>query len=154
VDLVLYVSDLSEEFDFSELESILSLNENVIVIFNKYDKEKTLPDISKYKLPFSAISAKEKSGIEDLTEIIKNYIEEKFGDDSSDNVMLSERHFEALSVALTNLNNAVAAISSFFEADIISIDLENAASALGEITGQTVNDEVIDNIFKNFCIGK
>ena len=40
------------------------------------------------------------------------------------------------------------------EADICSIDLDDAASHLGEITGTTVNDEVIDNIFKNFCIGK
>ena len=89
-----------------------------------------------------------------MINIIKNYIETKFGEDNPDDVIMSERHFEALNNANASLNNAMASINMFFEPDIISIDLETAASALGEITGQTVNEEVIDNIFKNFCIGK
>lgn len=153
VDLVLYVSDLYEAFDYNELEKILKMNENVIVVFNKYDKAQEIPDISKYKLISSVVSAKNKSGIIDLMETIKNYIEEKFSEDDGD-MIFSERHYEALSSSLVSMDNAITSIENLFEPDIVSIDLENTAMYLGEITGQTVNEEVVDNIFKNFCIGK
>lgn len=154
VDIVLYISDLTNEFDNSEFESILSLNENVIVVFNKCDTKNPLPDISKYGVTCCSISAKEKINIDGLTEIIRNYIEETFGNAESEETIFSQRHFEALTQAISDLENAMAGINEFFEPDLISIDLENAASALGEITGQTINEEVVDNIFKNFCIGK
>lgn len=152
-DLTLYVADLSESFDFSELEDILKMNENVMVIFNKCDLTKSLPDISSYSLPYALISAKSGDGIDELILKIQNFIEEKYTVDSEETIF-TERHFNALVSALSALDNAIQSINNYFEADIVSIDLENAASALGEVTGQTVNEEVIDNIFKNFCIGK
>ena len=152
-DIVLYLSDIGEPFDNDEYVKIKNLNENVIPILNKYDKKECtspLPD----SIEFIKISAREKIGIETLQNAISNLIKEKFDNSNSEETIFSDRHYEALISAKKSLENAIASLNTYFEPDIISIDLENAAEALGEITGQTVNEEVIDNIFKNFCIGK
>lgn len=152
-DIVLYLSDIGEPFDNDEYVKIKNLNKNVIPILNKCDKKECtspLPD----SIEFIKISAREKIGIETLQNAISNLIKEKFDNSNSEETIFSDRHYEALISAKKSLENAIASLNTYFEPDIISIDLENAAEALGEITGQTVNEEVIDNIFKNFCIGK
>lgn len=100
------------------------------------------------------ISAKNNTNIELLTQVIKEKIENRLKKSTVEETIFSQRHFECLVNANEYLTKAIETISFCYEPDIASIDLENCASALGEITGTTVNDEVIDNIFKNFCIGK
>lgn len=67
--------------------------------------------------------------------------------------IIEERHYEALGRASLALGSAVAATCDF-PADIISVDLKEAWDALGEITGETATEEIIDTIFSKFCVGK
>ena len=64
------------------------------------------------------------------------------------------RQKEALSLASSNLNGAEETLKNGFPVDLVASDLENAAFALGEITGITVTDEIVDKIFSKFCLGK
>ncbi len=155
VDLVLYVADLSRELEQKEIDEINSLENDCILILNKTDLKN---DVSNYdvneNIPIVEISAKNNINIDNLTKVIKEKIESRLKKSSTEETIFSQRHYECLINADKYLTKAIETISFNYEPDIASIDLENCASALGEITGTTVNDEVIDNIFKNFCIGK
>jgi len=69
-------------------------------------------------------------------------------------VISNIRHYEALNLTAENLNRVKDGISSGLPSDLLSQDLRQAVHYLGEITGEITNDEVLGNIFKNFCIGK
>jgi tRNA modification GTPase len=69
-------------------------------------------------------------------------------------VVTSPRHKEALNRALDHVNAARAAHDSGISTDLIAIDVTAAVNALGEITGQTAGEDLIETIFGNFCVGK
>ena len=155
VDLVLYMVDINNGITNDEKEEIKSLTNDCIVVLNKDDKGALFEDENLSKeFDYIKISAKEKTGIDKLLEKIKEKIEIRLSNVESEESIFSERHFDCLNTAISFLDAACITLENDFEADMASIDLENCASSLGEITGTTVNDEVIDNIFKNFCIGK
>jgi tRNA modification GTPase len=66
----------------------------------------------------------------------------------------SPRHQEALQRALDHANAALTAHRAGITADLVAIDLTAAINALGEITGQTASDGLVETIFSNFCVGK
>ena len=70
------------------------------------------------------------------------------------NAITNLRHKEALVQALKSINSAILALCDFVPYDIVSIDLTDCATHLGEITGKTVSDEIVDKIFARFCLGK
>ena len=155
VDLVLYVIDLSKTLSDEEKNEINSLNNDCILILNKTDLNKDIESFDIRKdIPIVMISAKNNENIDTLMEKIKEKVENRLKKSTTEETIFSQRHFECLVNASEYLSKAIETISFCYEPDIASIDLENCASSLGEITGTTVNDEVIDNIFKNFCIGK
>ncbi len=155
VDLVLYMIDIEKGITEEEKEEIRGLTNDCIVVLNKDDIGAEFnPNELENEFECLKISAKEKTGIENLLEKIKEKIESRLLKVQSEEAIFSERHFDCLTTAIGYLDAACATLENDFEADMASIDLENCASSLGEITGTTVNDEVIDNIFKNFCIGK
>ena len=155
VDLVLYMIDINKGITNDEKEEIKSLKNDYIVVLNKDDSGALFEDENLGKdFDYIKISAKEKTGIDKLLEKIKEKVEIRLSNVQSEEAIFSERHFDCLNTAITYLDAACITLENDFEADMASIDLENCASSLGEITGTTVNDEVIDNIFKNFCIGK
>ncbi|MBE7019265.1 MAG: tRNA uridine-5-carboxymethylaminomethyl(34) synthesis GTPase MnmE [Ruminococcaceae bacterium] len=153
VDYILYLLDASKELDAEETEYIKKLPSHTVVIYNKTDlNTPKIPDDFGKKV--YCISAKNNEGISELLDGIKEDIEARLEQSESEETLFSERHYQALLMAEESLTRAISTLKMNLEADICSIDLEDAASYLGEITGTTVNDEVIDNIFKNFCIGK
>lgn len=155
VDLVLYVLDLSKEILKEEINEINTLNNDCILILNKSDLKGDIQDLDiRQDIPTVIISAKNNNNIDELMEKIKEKVENRLKKSTAEETIFSQRHFECLVNASEYLSKAIETISFNYEPDIASIDLENCASSLGEITGTTVNDEVIDNIFKNFCIGK
>ena len=85
-------------------------------------------------------------------------IEEKFrlGEISATNtaVITNLRHKEAISSASASLLRAYDALASGMPHDMVSIDLVDCATHLGEITGKTVSEEIVDKIFARFCLGK
>lgn len=100
------------------------------------------------------ISVKEGSGIEKLTERFKDMF---LGGDvaAKESVLISNaRHKNMLEKSMEALDRAIATIESGMPEDFISMDLQDALTALGEITGDSVDDEIIDRIFTRFCLGK
>ena len=153
VDFILYLLDSAKETDPKEIDYIKNLPSHTVVIYNKTDLHTPkIPDHFGKKV--YCISAKNNQGISELLDGIRDDIEKRLEQSESEETLFSERHYQALLMAEESLQRAISTLRMNLEADICSIDLEDAASYLGEITGTTVNDEVIDNIFKNFCIGK
>lgn len=69
-------------------------------------------------------------------------------------MVAATRHKEALSKAQDALSEAVQAIRSGIPMDLVTIDVNSAWTALGEITGDTLQEDLVDRIFSGFCIGK
>lgn len=152
VDYILYLVDASKEISSEEAEYIRSLPSHTTVVYNKTDIAPAPQNDFGKKV--CAISAKENNGVQELLDSIKEDIEARLSKAESEETLFSERHYAALVQAEECLSRAITTLRMDLEADLASIDLEDAASRMGEITGTTVNDEVIDNIFKHFCIGK
>jgi tRNA modification GTPase len=99
------------------------------------------------------ISAKEKSGLEELRLKLGD-IAEKDRLSSDDVIITNIRHYDALMRVSESLERVMAGLDSQIPDDLIAIDIRQAIHYLGEITGEITTDEILGNIFKNFCIGK
>jgi len=156
-DLVIFVADARKPLDENDefiMESIG--NKNTIVLVNKsecdivcdVDKLKSLSD------NYIEFSVKTHKGLDELEETVSRMFKSGqicIGDDA---VVTNVRHTDALRKAKEALESAINAIESGIELNMTFIDIENAISALGEITGQTVGEEIVDKIFHSFCVGK
>jgi tRNA modification GTPase len=102
---------------------------------------------------FLFISAKTGSGIDDLKKILGRMTG---GDQLSteDVIITNIRHYEALTQVSESLERVMQGLGDNIPADLIAIDMRQAIHYLGEITGEITTDEILGNIFKNFCIGK
>lgn len=158
-DLIFVVIDGARGMD-AEDEQILRLtrDKKCIVIINKSDlgADKTLRMVREAEpdKPVMAVSAKTGEGFDALTaEIAKLY---RFGEIGQGDavVITNARHRAALSRAAEALSRAADALSAGTPQDIASIDIHAAMEALGEITGASVTDDIVENIFHNFCVGK
>lgn len=122
-------------------------NKNVICI-NKY-----VSFIDNDKIKVVAISAREKAGIDGLKSLLSDT--QKDLTENTDAVLVTNiRHLEALSSASTALGRVKSGLSYGTATDLVSQDLREALYHLGSILGEISTDEVLGNIFKNFCIGK
>ena len=74
--------------------------------------------------------------------------------DSNQLLVTNSRHYDALVKSLVEINKVQEGIDQKLSGDLLAIDLRQAIYHLGEITGQVSNDELLGNIFSNFCIGK
>ncbi len=154
-ELVLFVADSVTGISEEDKEIFESLDKkNVIVILNKSD----IADIKTDKMfdgyTVIKLSAKTGTGLDDLSSAIDEMF--KLGQISAgdNNAITNLRHKEALSSALNSLSSAIVSLEECIPYDIVSIDLTDSASRLGEITGKTVSDEIVDKIFARFCLGK
>lgn len=149
-ELVLLVLDSSSSLDAQD-QILLDKTKDMkrIVIGNKIDIASRL-DID----DIVNISSLTKDGIEDLKKkIVKLFIDEDLSS-SNEIAISSSRHIALLKQALSSLNDAYESERSDMYLDMIAIDLKNAYDSLGLITGQTESSELIDELFKKFCLGK
>ncbi len=162
-DLVLCVLDASERPDEQDLEifkSIDGIDKRIIYLFNKTDlaQKLTADDIVSLSRNENAdclsISAKNGTGIEELFK----HIEELYsaGDVSYNDqtVITSVRHVNLLKEAGSSLKEVVNSIDSGMPEDFLTIDMMSAYRALGGITGAEVGEDLINEIFSKFCMGK
>lgn len=151
-DLVLFVVDGSLPLtdEDAEIYSLIK-NKKHIVILNKSDLACMEFD---FCAPAVRMSAKYQKGIDELSEMIDKMFEIGKIKASNDGVIINMRHKEALISAERSISLAISAISANTPIDMASIDITNAISALGEISGQTVSDEIVHKIFASFCVGK
>jgi tRNA modification GTPase len=99
-----------------------------------------------------AISAKQGTGLAKLEEQLLSAINNK--STGSDVTITNVRHFEALEHASLALKRVGEGIKTKLPSDLLAQDIRETMHYLGEITGEISNDEILGNIFKNFCIGK
>ncbi len=152
--LVLLVVDTSEPVNDAD-RKIFSLLESktVVVAANKSDLS-SIADLSELNWPIIDTSALTGEGLENLE---KKMVELALGGRvaSSDVFLVTNvRHKEALQRAESHLSGAQQSLGKSMPDDFVTIDLTSALNALGEITGETVTEELLQTIFSRFCIGK
>ena len=150
-DVVIFINDVISGFAVDLYNNLLELTdeERIIKVVNKIDLSHD-PSI-KGDVFISALSGE---GIEKLLEYLKKMA---LGTDaySEKTVVVSNlRHYSALNEAKVYLMNAQNSIIDKFTGEFISVDLRNAENCLGEIIGDVSPDDILNNIFSNFCIGK
>ncbi len=102
---------------------------------------------------FLPISAKENIGIEDLQMKLLDFV--NTGELRNNNtIVTNSRHYNALLSALAEINQVQEGLNANLSGDLLAIDIRQALYHFGEITGEVTNDELLGNIFANFCIGK
>lgn len=157
-DLIIYVVDSSVLLDENDLEIIeLIQNRKAIVLLNKSDL-KTYVSVEelqeKTEKKVISVSARENTGIEALTEAIKEMF---YSGDVSMNEELyitNERHKIALQNAYKSLELVKNSIEGGLPEDFFSIDLMDAYEQLGVILGESVEEDLVNEIFSKFCMGK
>ena len=146
-ELVLFIYDASIGLDKADRE-VLKLLENKkhIVLANKAD----LTDIRDDKAFY--VSARTGEGVKELKELLK----QKVCDINPENldIVTNVRQQECLKKACVSLEQALLAAQLHELQDLISIDVKSAILALDELTGELITDDILNNIFENFCIGK
>ena len=158
-DLVIMMLDSSRHLS-KEDEDILSLlgDQKAIIIVNKTDLSSLVTDdeIHNYAKgkPIVRISALEKTGIDLLEKEIENMVLEGSLKTQNDIMVTNARHKMALEKALNACIDALMALSDNIPLDIAEIDFKNAWNELGNITGDTISEDLLDTIFREFCIGK
>lgn len=150
-DLVVFLNDATEGIDnktYNELLQIVS-KEKILVVVNKSDlKEENIKEADVY------ISAKTGFGVKNLFSAMK---EKSIGSQTYSEksaVVSNVRHYNSLQKAKENLLKGKESALGGLTGEYISVDLRNAANSLGEIIGEVTSDDILNNIFANFCIGK
>jgi len=153
-DLILYLIDSSQKQEEIK-KDIKDFNESVnkekaILVYSKSDLSKT--EVQDSGINISLLN-------DDSIEMLKNemtaLIHSKEIKISSDDIILTNlRHSICLENVVSSLNDAVKTTDDGMSGEFISVDLRNSLRYLGEITGEVTNDEILNNIFRNFCIGK
>lgn len=154
-DLIILMLDLSRELDTEDKEIIEYIKDKkYIVLLNKTDLSRKLQDESIKDLKnIIEISAKTGMGIDQLKLKVKDLFFS--GEIKTTEVMITNsRHKEALYRSKERCAAALYTLTSGISIDLASIDLRSAWIHLGEITGETLDEDIIDKIFSEFCIGK
>jgi len=143
--LSIKISELAEKYP----------SKKILTIINKADllsEEK----ISNLKSRFSnliILSAKQKTGIHELTTILTQ-LANKGALSNNETIVSNSRHFEALNNAYNSIKEVQKGIDLNISTDLFAIDIRQALFHLGEITGEVTTEDLLGNIFANFCIGK
>ena len=169
-DLILYVVDASGNIDEDD-QNIISLldGKKAIILLNKSDLENKITEESLKEnlakrlkhsediriLRTSTIDpSSENSGMEELEETIRNMFFEGELKQNNELVVTNLRHKEALQDALHSLQLVERSIENGMPEDFYSIDLTSAYASLGKIIGEEVDEDVVNEIFSKFCMGK
>lgn len=161
-DLILYLADNSLAEEKIDFEFIRARNEKIIFVWNKIDKTNSqkrisLSDEDKSKIKNFCgeifVSAKNGEGIKDLIQKIKSVLLGGAQTERTQAGLGSARQKHLVQNALENVSHALL-VSEDFSLDAVVQDLEDALDALGEVTGEVTSDDILENIFANFCVGK
>lgn len=154
-ELVIAVFDGAAEFSEEDKEVLQKAKEaeRVIIVVNKADIENAAVPAQLKDEDCCIVSAVTGQGVSEL----ENKIQEMFADGvkiPAGEVLTNARHADAVKRALGALKNAKYAIEASVTPDAVLTEIEDALSAIGEITGRTMRDDVTDRIFSRFCVGK
>ncbi|MBN1789624.1 MAG: 50S ribosome-binding GTPase, partial [Bacteroidales bacterium] len=164
--VILLIDEISESPDLINQRAdamsnmIAGLDKQLIVIINKIDTV-SQEEINKLKNKIYRksndnllfISAKNHTGLDKLKTVLGKILNKELS--YEENVIITSlRHFDALKRVSESLGRVISGLDEHLPEDLIAIDIRQAIHYLGEITGEITTDEILGNIFKNFCIGK
>jgi len=154
-DLTIVVVDGSEEITPLDVQAWTEPQDPRVLVVNKSDLPAAQPTATyqdRFGVPPLLTSALTGQGVEDLRAELRRLLG---GDAEGEAItMVGPRHREALERAERQLITARNSLGEGLSAELVSLDVRAALSALGEILGETVTEEVLDQVFRDFCIGK
>ena len=159
-DLVIYVVDSSVPLDKNDFDIMKMIKDKKsIVLFNKTDlnSEISLDELKKFlnnNVIIIKTSTKENTGIEDLEKAVQKLFFSGKIDLDSEIMITNLRHKESLEEALDGLKLVKESLKADMPEDFYSIDLMNSYLSLGKIIGEEISDDLMNEIFSKFCMGK
>lgn len=173
-DIVLFINDIEQGFSNELYSELLTLtkSEKILIIFNKVDliNFQTNENINSFSklitnnkensskplnlIPDVFISAKSGYGINNLFSKLKEKVIGNSNYTEKTAIVSNLRHFNSLKSAKEYLINAKNSATAKLSGEFIAVDLRNAINSLGEIIGEVTSDDILNNIFSKFCIGK
>lgn len=158
-DLIIMVVDSSSELSEEDREILEKVQgKETILLLNKTDLPQVIDEeeVKKYvnEENIIKISALHNEGIEDVHDRIEAMVYKGDIKSSSNVIITNSRHKDALYRAMKSAEDAMRAIEDKMPLDFVEVDLKNIWDYLGYINGDTVSEDLLDNIFHNFCIGK
>lgn len=158
-DLIIAIFDASKELEEEDVEILeLSKNKKSIIILNKIDlnskikeDDQRLKEASDYIIKISALN---NIGIDKLYTVITNLFNLNEINLDNDIVITNVRHKNLITKAIENVKKAEENVKNKMPLDIIAIFIKDILEDLGNITGEIVTDDIIDEIFAKFCLGK
>lgn len=167
-DLLLYLVDASREFDENDTLILNFIKEKletskVIILLNKQDLDTVITKedmenlLKKYTdtiCPILTISTKNETGIDSLEDTLKELFYQGKLDFNDEICITNVRQKEAIEEAIDSLQQVIQSIEDQMPEDFYSIDLMNAYEVLGKIIGEAVEEDLVNKIFKEFCMGK
>ena len=158
-DLVIALFDSSKELDDEDLEILeIAKNKKSIIILNKMDLATKIDEqnekIKQTNAPIIKISALKKEGIEKLEEEITKLFNLNEINLDNEIVITNARHKNLISKAIENVKKTKETMKNEMPLDIVAIFIKDILEDLANITGEIVTDDIIDEIFAKFCLGK
>ena len=157
-DLIIYVVDSSTDLDENDYQIIDKIKDsNVIVLLNKSDLNSKVSEDKISNLvngPVITFSAKNGDGLDILEDKIDEMFFSGILSDDHEIYITNARHLNALTNAYNSMKNVEQSIDMCMPEDFLSIDLMEAYSQLGYIIGESIDDDLMDEIFSKFCTGK
>lgn len=158
-DLIIAIFDITKKLDNEDKEILNEIKDkNVIILLNKIDlkndDKEMMDELSKYSKPIFKISAKNNEGLDILYDEIEKMFNLNQISSNNETTITNERHKIQIIKAKENIERAINSIKNNMPMDICSIYIKEALEDLGEITGKNVSEDIINEIFKNFCLGK
>ena len=156
----LYVEGLIDSLvvEFGKIQNQFPLKP-LLVVLNKIDQLKEeqlltiLAQLATHNLQPTTLSAKNKTGIDELKNQLLSFVNTG-ALRNNETIVTNTRHYDSLLKALDEIQNVKFGLETNLSSDLMALDIREALYHFGMITGQVTNDELLGNIFANFCIGK
>jgi tRNA modification GTPase len=157
-DLILLLLDASHPLEEEDMKILQWLKDKqVLILLNKSDRPSAIEPEDIEMLTGSTIiktSMIDGTGLDQVEEFIYHLVYSRGAGPKNSVMITNSRHKEALIRAERHLGEALDALAASMPLDLVTIDIRNVWEALGEITGESLTENLIDKIFMEFCLGK
>ena len=157
-DLIIMMLDSSEEISNDDIKIFDFIKDKqALVLSNKSDLDQKTTEADVRKLTqqcIMSISAKDETGIDEFKDKIKEMFIKGSLEYNDEVIITNERHLFLIDNAIKSLDEVKKAIGDMMPEDFVSIDLKNAYEYLGAMIGEQIGDDIVDEIFSKFCMGK
>ena len=157
-DLIIAIFDITKKLN-EEDKKILEILENrkSIIILNKIDLNQAGVEkeiFEKYSKNLVTLSTKTQEGMAELLEMMQKMVVTEEIKTDNELLVINSRHKALISKAIVSLNKAIDTLNAGMPVDVIAIYIKEILEELGKITGESVTDDIISEIFSKFCLGK